>query len=217
MTSGIYKITSPSGKCYIGSAMDISQRWCNHRTKLRANQHHCEALQRAAIKYGVDALSFEIIEICDIPQLIAREQFHIDNTVRPLLYNSQLIAGSQLGFRHKSETKARMSKLNKARTAEQRENHARTLRGRKHTEAHRVAISEGNKGRVHSAETRGLLSSRRKLPASGYRCVNAHKSGKWTAAVYVRGKKRHIGQYSTPELAYAMRLVYIAALPEQVA
>jgi group I intron endonuclease len=83
---GIYKITSPSGNFYIGSSVDVLSRWNGHKTDLRKGKHHCEPLQRAAIKYGVDSLSMEIIECCSAENVRSREQKYIDE-LRPS-YNS---------------------------------------------------------------------------------------------------------------------------------
>jgi group I intron endonuclease len=60
---GIYKITSPSGKVYIGQAIDIERRWnqyrrlgCKNQSKLYASLNH----------YGFEAHTFEIIMECAI-------------------------------------------------------------------------------------------------------------------------------------------------------
>ena len=71
---GIYKITSPSGKIYIGQSIDIQRRFnsyhkpsgCKGQTKLN----------NSFIKYGVDNHIFEIIEECDKNELNNRERFY---------------------------------------------------------------------------------------------------------------------------------------------
>lgn len=60
---GIYSITSPSGKVYVGMTCDsFESRWDGHKKKLRANNHHCRGLQRAYHKYGEGVLVFFILE-----------------------------------------------------------------------------------------------------------------------------------------------------------
>lgn len=83
---GIYKITSPSGKFYIGSTVDIYGRWHGHKSDLRKRKHHCDALQKAANKYGIDNLVFELLEKCSFDTLRDVEQRYI-NALKPS-YNS---------------------------------------------------------------------------------------------------------------------------------
>ena len=64
MTCGIYKITSPSGNCYVGSSQNIEARWYHHKHGMKRQTHHCNALNQTAIKYGVENLSMELLEEC---------------------------------------------------------------------------------------------------------------------------------------------------------
>lgn len=106
--SGIYQIRNTiNGHRYIGSAVDIQHRWSQHINYLRKGKHHSEHLQRAWDKYGAGAFVFEVIERCDVDQMIAREQHHLD-TQQPE-YNTAPRAGSSLGVKHTEETRARMS------------------------------------------------------------------------------------------------------------
>jgi group I intron endonuclease len=78
---GVYKITSPSGKFYIGSSVDIRKRWNEHRCRLagHAGGHHNQYLKNAAVKYGIDSLVFEVLELCARKDVREREQFYIDS------------------------------------------------------------------------------------------------------------------------------------------
>ena len=60
---GIYAITSPSGKQYIGSARSFRERWQKHLKDLRNGKHHSPGLQHAFNKYGESALRFDKIAI----------------------------------------------------------------------------------------------------------------------------------------------------------
>lgn len=97
MTSGIYQITSPSGKRYIGSALNIKQRWKHHRTTLRNGVHHNDHLQKSCNKHGFDALEFKVLLICDKSNLTFYEQRAID-IIRPE-FNILRTARSALGFK----------------------------------------------------------------------------------------------------------------------
>lgn len=66
MTIGIYSITAPSGKLYVGmSTTSIEYRWKKHKDRLIRNNHHCIGLLRAYNKYGLENLKFEILEEID--------------------------------------------------------------------------------------------------------------------------------------------------------
>jgi group I intron endonuclease len=96
--TGIYSITSPSGKQYIGSAVSFTNRWYIHLHHLRRNRHHSQALQNAYNKYGEENLVFEKIALCPVTDLIAIEQRFIDR-LQPA-YNICRVAGSVLGTRY---------------------------------------------------------------------------------------------------------------------
>ncbi len=71
---GIYKITSPSGKIYIGQSINIKERWRSHK-KLYSGKSI--RLNRSLIKYGSDNHIFEIIELCCQEILTERECYWI--------------------------------------------------------------------------------------------------------------------------------------------
>lgn len=73
---GIYKITSPSGKIYIGQSIDIEKRF-SHYQKL----YNCKSqtkLYRSFLKYGVNKHNFEILEECKILELNDKERYYQD-------------------------------------------------------------------------------------------------------------------------------------------
>jgi hypothetical protein len=66
---------------YIGSSMDISTRWREHKYDLRMNNHRNQHLQNAYNKYGKDAFVYEVLELIDEEnkdQQFEREQYWID-------------------------------------------------------------------------------------------------------------------------------------------
>lgn len=88
--SGIYSITSPSGKRYIGSSADILKRFSFHKRHLTLGKHHSVKLQRAANKYGVESLKLSTLYDCPKSTLLHFEQWFLD-TYRPE-YNMTLLA-----------------------------------------------------------------------------------------------------------------------------
>ena len=75
-TTGIYKITNPEGKIYIGQANDIKRRWYFHKSlknKTFTKLHH------SLTKHGVDTHTFEVIEECSREALNERERYWQDH------------------------------------------------------------------------------------------------------------------------------------------
>lgn len=66
--SGIYRIDGPNDKVYIGSAINIQQRWAKHKWHLRKHHHSNPKLQAAYDKYGEDAFRFSIVEVVVIKE-----------------------------------------------------------------------------------------------------------------------------------------------------
>lgn len=74
---GIYKITNPKNKIYIGQSMDIISRFSCYKNKTKSihNQHK---IYNSLIKYGADNHKFEIIHVCDKDQLNDLEIYYIE-------------------------------------------------------------------------------------------------------------------------------------------
>jgi group I intron endonuclease len=69
---GIYKITNPIGKIYIGQSTDIYKRIRSYRYSSTSKQIK---LHRSIVKYGLDNHIFEVIEECSIEELNNRERY----------------------------------------------------------------------------------------------------------------------------------------------
>ena len=77
--SGIYKIINKiNGKYYVGSSIDIYQRWRNHKSQLKRNIHKNPHLQNAWNKYGENNFQFIIEKEVSLNQLLEEEQKLID-------------------------------------------------------------------------------------------------------------------------------------------
>ena len=107
--SGIYKITSQEypDRIYIGSAKDTIERWWLHLSALRKNIHHSGKLQNHYNKYGEADLTFEVMFVCPLEELILREQEMLDQHMP--YFNICKIAGSSLGLKRSQETKDKIS------------------------------------------------------------------------------------------------------------
>jgi hypothetical protein len=102
MALGVYQIKNLiNNKCYIGSSIEIENRWRRHKKDLRKNKHHSIILQRAWNKYGESNFEFSIIEECLIEVLIIQEQYYLE--LYEPVYNICRIAGSCLGIKQSKE------------------------------------------------------------------------------------------------------------------
>lgn len=120
-TPGIYKITClPTGKIYIGGAVNLRKRWNEHRAALRARRHRSQYLQRAWNKYGESAFEFSIVELLMFAEdVLFREQHWLDQThcSDPAIgYNSCRFAGVTTGIKHSEETRAKMRAAHAGKT-----------------------------------------------------------------------------------------------------
>jgi group I intron endonuclease len=112
--SGVYAIRNiVNDKRYIGSSCDIKLRWRKHKDDLRRGDHVNIRLRRAYSKYGIENLSFEIIEVVTDPKMVhVREQYWIDyyNSHKPTIgYNMSHSAYGGAGERLSEEHKAKVS------------------------------------------------------------------------------------------------------------
>lgn len=70
---GIYKITSPSGKIYIGQSISIEKRFIQYKNRLAKGQR---ALNSSFLKYGYENHVFGIVEECSIEMLNEKERHY---------------------------------------------------------------------------------------------------------------------------------------------
>ena len=174
---GIYKITSPTGKIYIGQSVDIERRWRYHKRLLP--HYHINILYRSLMKHGVDSHTFEIIEECESAELNKLERYYIkkydtfetdhgmnltdgggsqvvfSKSTREKRSNANRGNTNWLGRHHSEETKELLSQIligNKRRlgthlSEETKEKLRIVNTGRKNSEETRRKISEGNIGK----------------------------------------------------------------------
>ena len=131
MACGVYEIRSPSGRRYIGSAIDIRRRWHQHRTELRCKRHGNSRLQAAWNKYGENAMEFSVIIVCRAEDRAMFEQKCLDHLLPK--YNLSPTVGSTLGMpvRQISRDRMRAAQLGKKQSQETLAKRAVHLVGRR--------------------------------------------------------------------------------------
>lgn len=141
---GIYKITSPSKKIYIGQSVDIIGRW-NLYKKLRCkNQSY---LYHSLKKYGFEKHKFEIICQCSLDDLNNIEKYYVD------LYQT-FNSKYGMNLRDGGGSKGGSSEVTKLKQSESLKGKNNPFYGKKHSEETRLKLSEIAKKRKLSDTTK---------------------------------------------------------------
>lgn len=122
--AGIYQIKNIINcKIYIGSSLNIKNRFYTHKTQLNSNKHYNKKLQRSWNKYGEENFVFEVIEYVENKsELIVREQFYLDTILfastdikkfNALGFNNLLMAYGTYGRKLSKESRLKISKKRK--------------------------------------------------------------------------------------------------------
>lgn len=172
---GVYKITSPSNKVYVGSSISINDRLTNYRN---GHLHLQRKLNASFNKYTPQSHTFELLEICCKENVRQRERFHC------LKYNVLGELGLNLQIPHENDGYVSISeetrkKLSEARTGEKNSMYGKKGElspnyGRKMSEDFCNKISERVSGenhpmygKKHSEETKEKMKASSKRVSRG--------------------------------------------------
>lgn len=75
---GIYKITSPTGRIYIGQSININRRFNTYKINLKSSKSQIK-LYRSFLKHGTITHIFEVIEECKEDELYCKERYWQDH------------------------------------------------------------------------------------------------------------------------------------------
>lgn len=130
MTTGIYKITNPDGKIYIGQSTNVENRFKSY-LNLRNVKNQIKLLNSFK-KYSAQNHLFEIVEICEVLDLNEKERYWQD------FYNV-LCDGLNLKLTHTTSKSGKNSR-------ESNKKISNSLLGHSVSEYTRIASSIANKG-----------------------------------------------------------------------
>lgn len=163
---GIYKITNPKGKVYIGQSINIEERMLKYKY-LNSNSIGAKLLNSFK-KYGWETHKFEVIELCDLPSLPQKEKYWIKyyNSISEGL--NIIEGGSTVGFKSKkvrdriSESWNKKSQKEKDIINEKRRvgNLGKSKPGagcKNFTPEHRKKISDSSKGKPKISNRKSVL------------------------------------------------------------
>jgi group I intron endonuclease len=143
--SGIYKIKSKvkPERIYIGSSVNIQERWRKHINYLKNNKHQSIKLQRHYNKYGKNDLVFSILIGCNKEDLMVMEQFYLD-AYKPYFNTCLTVDSVMAGRKVSEETKQKIRKTLKG--------HIPWIKGKHYSEESKHKMSESHKGKKLSEE-----------------------------------------------------------------
>lgn len=146
---GIYKITSPSGKVYIGQSVNIEKRWKEY-TKLRCVRQ--PKLYASLVKHSPANHIFEVIEKCLRDELDAREIYwgKYYNVIEQGLNHA-------IGYKNQKRSKEYCEKIGTANTGKVPWNKGK-VGVQSHSKETRDKIAQSRLGTACSAETAKKIS-----------------------------------------------------------
>jgi len=172
---GIYKITSPKGRVYIGQSIDIEMRFKHYKA-----MYNCKGqtkLYNSFLKYGVENHQFEILCECDVLELNKKERHYqelynvLKNGLNCLLTKTSDKSGfaseetiarikianklKRVGKKHSEQTKKKLSEISKLNVI-----------GRKHSDETKLKIKLSSMGNKNSLGTRRSKDSKEKMSKS---------------------------------------------------
>ena len=162
----IYKITSPTGKIYIGKTTRLNDRISHYKTLHGVQQQ--KLIYRSLVKYGWENHCFEVIDKgpshllseLEIKHILENNSYHYTNPLgmnltqggegtigrKDSLETKQKRAQKLIGKTHSESTKQLMSQLKKGKPYHSIGVHL--------TEEHKQKISQSNKGMLPTNETK---------------------------------------------------------------
>ena len=190
---GIYKITNPKGKVYIGQSIDIESRKKNYTYSRCKNQ---TKLFNSIEKYGWSNHSFSIIEECIINQLNTQERYWQD-------YYNVLEEGLNCMLTTTIDKSGKLSLKTKNKISGSSKGVSRN-KGIPKSEEHRAKLSIAVKQRVYTPErlnnmkksmvgknTRSIIcTTTNEIFTSIKKCANKYKINPESIGNILRGRAK---------------------------
>ena len=160
---GIYKITSPSGKVYIGQSVNILERFSAYKRLQCKGQHR---LYNSFLKYGVENHTFEALTECNESELNNLERYYQDlyEAIGDKGLNCILTKSDNRSGKMSNDIKEKQSKAAKKRyeNIEERLKSSEIQKKRYENIEEREKISKRQKEYYANPEMRKMFSDRNK-------------------------------------------------------
>lgn len=150
---GIYKITNPKGRVYIGQSINVENRIQQYRSLINCKTQR--KLYNSLKKYGPKQHCFNILEECNVEDLNTRERYYqdlykcLENGLNCILTTSNSKSG-----KNSLESNLMRSRTMKGKNTGPRpdvsERNKIVHKGKSISEEHKLAISKKLKGKTRS-------------------------------------------------------------------
>ena len=203
---GIYKITNPKGKVYVGQSININRRFKEYK-KLQCKQQ--PKIYNSLKKYQPENHKFEILEKCILEQLNERELYwklyhnSINEGLNCELYDNGVGPRSKevkqkislahkgnsynLGKKRTKETKQLMSDVAKSQTWRKDvgiKQRGKKKHSKKHKEKMKKRIIDNNTGIIYNSCTEASLSLNISMTLISNSLNKIYKKSKWDFSYY---------------------------------
>lgn len=170
---GIYKITNPKNRIYIGQSVNITRRWGEY-SKLSGCGKNTRLINSLK-KYGFKTHKFEILHQCNPEHLNDLEIYYIDLFQSFNTKNGMNLHSGGNNHTISDETRSKLisshigqeawnkglTKDTDVRLKKQGERHSIKMNGRKASEETKIKMGLARKGKTHSEETKKKLSEKK--------------------------------------------------------
>jgi group I intron endonuclease len=154
---GIYKITSPTKKVYIGQSVDIEKRFNTYKLT------HCKTqlrLYSSLLKYGFDKHKFEVLCECEESELNDKERYYQDtfSVTSKNGLNCRLTTASDRSGKLSEETKLKMSNFQKGKFVSDKAKINMSIARRNISDETRLKMSISGKKRINTESQKLKIS-----------------------------------------------------------
>jgi group I intron endonuclease len=178
MATGIYKITNPKGKVYIGQSIDLERRKIVYEKSRCKKQHR---VYQSIKKYGWHNHTWEVICECKEEELNHLERYFqelykaVENGLN-LMYTST----DQKPMRLSEETKSKIGDSKKGNDYR---------KGKTHSESSKIKMSQSHKNVPKSEENKKNISLALKGKKLSEHTKNKIRESKRGKSTWMKGKK----------------------------
>ena len=158
---GIYKITSPSGKVYIGQSINVEKRFQGYKALRCKGQPR---LFNSLKKYGYDKHKFEILCECSIEELNEKERYYQDlySVLNGKGLNCVLTKSSDRYVVISKETRLKMSIASKGRIVSEETRIKKSIITKNQSIETKIKRAISNTGKKRTQYSKDIMNAKKR-------------------------------------------------------